>query len=270
MGAQMAPVLVLAMLAPTEGPVVVHRAPGRFAEIFVVDEGDARSLRFDWERGDDQTVIRKGHPEHLAMKYLQGAMVGFAAVPESRRFLMIGLGGGALTSYLAVTRPELVMDAVEIDPAVVAVAKAYFGVEEGPKLTIHVEDGARYVANTEHRYDVIFVDAYGSDDIPRHLTARRFFRALASRLTPTGVLVLNIAVDSMHVEQTLLATVSRVFRHCAHFTVEEDENTIVIAGAAPLPRDLTKRTEAIAKTGHLDAQLAKTAARRRPCPRPAP
>lgn len=263
----MSPVVVLAMIAPSEAPVVVHHEHGRFGEIFVVDEGDLRYLRFDWDQGDDQTVIEKGRPDRLPMKYLQGALVGFAAAKEAKRFLMIGLGGGALTSYLAVTMPTLTMEAVEIDPAVVGVAKRFFGVTEGPRLKIHVDDGARFVATTSERYDVIFLDAYSGTDLPPHLTARRFFRSLASRLTPHGVVVLNVAVDSAHVERTLLTTVAKVFPHCTRFTVEDDENTIVIAGLSKLP-DLSARIAEFQPAPRID--LSKLAKNRRPCVPAAP
>lgn len=59
--------------------------------------------------------------------------------------LAIGIGGGALCSYLNVTFPKLSIDAVEIDPEIVQVAQRFFGLTPGPNLRVHCADGLDYV-----------------------------------------------------------------------------------------------------------------------------
>jgi hypothetical protein len=69
------------------------------------------------------------------------------------RGLVIGLGGGALTNLLATLVPTCALTAVELDPAVVDVARASFGLREaclevriGDGLSLAVHDGDAAVA----------------------------------------------------------------------------------------------------------------------------
>jgi hypothetical protein len=54
-------------------------------------------------------------------------------------------------------------------------------------------DGRPYLELTDERYDVIVVDAYRQPYIPFYLATREFFRLARERLTPGGVLALNVA-----------------------------------------------------------------------------
>jgi spermidine synthase len=70
------------------------------------------------------------------------------------RGLVIGLGGGALTNLLANLVPTCALTAVELDPAVVDVARASFGLREaclevriGDGLSLAVHDGDAAVAS---------------------------------------------------------------------------------------------------------------------------
>lgn len=50
--------------------------------------------------------------------------------PEVRRVLMLGGGGYAYPKYALTAYPDLAMDVVEIDPAIVAAARTYFFLDE--------------------------------------------------------------------------------------------------------------------------------------------
>ena len=47
------------------------------------------------------------------------------------KVLIVGLGGGCVTSYLAHKYPQLVLGSVEIDEEIVTVAKKYFNYKVG-------------------------------------------------------------------------------------------------------------------------------------------
>lgn len=63
------------------------------------------------------------------------------------RCLVIGLGGGALVSYLANKFPKAEVDVVEIDPAIVRVAREQFEFADGPerRVRVVVADGVDFV-----------------------------------------------------------------------------------------------------------------------------
>lgn len=67
----------------------------------------------------------------------------FSAGPK--RVLVLGLGGGALCTYLHQTFPSLSVEGVEIDPTMVDLAKKYFGFKPSEKLKSHIADGLSFV-----------------------------------------------------------------------------------------------------------------------------
>lgn len=66
----------------------------------------------------------------------------------SKNVLILGLGGGALCTYLHQTFPQLTVDGVEIDPTMVDLAERYFGFKPSETLRPHIADGLSFVQDT--------------------------------------------------------------------------------------------------------------------------
>src|SRR3712207_9241953 len=62
-----------------------------------------------------------------------------------------------------------------------------------PNLRAIAADGRPYLELTDERYDVIVVDAYHQPYIPFYLATEEFFELTRDRLTPGGVVALNVA-----------------------------------------------------------------------------
>ena len=71
--------------------------------------------------------------------------------------------------FLRAYYPNATIHAVDIDPDVVHVAKEYFGFREDERLKAHVGDGRAFVENAREPYDIIFLDAFGTRNVPPHL-----------------------------------------------------------------------------------------------------
>ncbi len=245
----------------------MHVEPASGEAIYVVDEGDLRHLRFGSAQGDDQSVISLTDPLAVPLPYVRDALLALAFLPEPGRTLMIGLGGGAFTTRLRQSYPNAPIDVVELNPAVVSVAKRFFGVREDARMRIHVEDGRRFVERTRERYDLILVDAYTGAGIPAHLAGADFFALVKARLTPTGVATLNIAADE-RAERMIVRAIAAVFKEHACLRTHTDGNLLVFAHHAPLPPSaaLTQRAVAVTREGRLPFDLALAAAHlRAPC-----
>jgi hypothetical protein len=85
------------------------------------------------------------------------------------------------------------VDGVEIDPAVTAVGRRWFGLGDNPNLTVHNVDARPFLRRTTTRYDLIAVDAYRQPYVPFYLATREFFRLAREHLTPGGIVALNVA-----------------------------------------------------------------------------
>lgn len=119
--------------------------------------------------------------------------------PEAVNSLaMLGSATGTMPAqFLAVYGPDAKIDAVEIDPRIIAVGREYFNMQDNavsdahPNYTVHAQDARYWLETTDGQYDVIGMDAYHQPYIPFHLTTVEFFQSVKARLTPNGVAVVN-------------------------------------------------------------------------------
>ncbi|MBN2506693.1 MAG: fused MFS/spermidine synthase [Verrucomicrobia bacterium] len=111
-----------------------------------------------------------------------------AYTPTLTNVLCIGLGVGIVPMQFA--REGVRVDVVEINPAVVPVARDFFGLNPD-LMTIILEDGRYYLNRCRQRYDAVIVDAFIGDSCPAHLMTLEAFSAVARILRPQGTLVIN-------------------------------------------------------------------------------
>jgi SAM-dependent methyltransferase len=80
----------------------------------------------------------------------------YAVAPAHRRVLVLGAGGGTDTEVAILNGAEEV-DAVEIDPVLVAISRRFnaSGIYENPKVHVHVDDARAFLRRSEGGYDVV-------------------------------------------------------------------------------------------------------------------
>ncbi len=183
--------LALVALARTDQTVLYEKSSAYNTIVVTEEEKGVRALRFG-RAGVRQSVVKLGDPDYLALPYARVALIGLALSEEPRRILVVGLGGGTLPMFLRKYYPNAVIDAVEIDPEVVDVAKKFFGFREDELMNAHVGDGRQFIEKLRQPYDVIFLDAFGSNSIPAHLTTQEFLQAVRRAVAPSGVVVGNL------------------------------------------------------------------------------
>jgi len=159
--------------------------------VITEDEAGLRTLRFGRE-GLRQSVVKVGDPQFLKLEYAGVLPLCLAFVENPLRILIVGLGGGTIPSFFHSQCPEMAVDVVEIDPDVLEVAKTYCGFKEDALLKVHVEDGRDFIENCQNRYDVIVLDSFNAESIPKHLLTLEFLQAVRKALTPEGIAVANI------------------------------------------------------------------------------
>jgi spermidine synthase len=135
--------------------------------------------------------------------------LAFAYAPRLDDALCIGMGVGIVPRDLA--RKGVRVDVVEINPAVVPVARRFFDLDPSA-FDLIIGDG-RWFANTStRRYDAVLLDAFVGDSVPSHLMSREAFEAIARLLAPDGVLVINTFVDIEARDDFLGASLMKTLR----------------------------------------------------------
>ncbi|MBM3345304.1 MAG: methyltransferase domain-containing protein [Betaproteobacteria bacterium] len=220
-------------LPATAAPGILYEKDSLFGRVTVKeDEAGLRSLHFGRD-GARQTVVKPGDPDHLELPYARVAMIGLAMTEHVRRVLVVGLGGGSLPSFLRKQYPAAEIDAVDIDPVVIEVAKEFFEFREDGRMRAHLADGRGFIEAARRPYDVIFLDAFGSDSVPERLTTVEFLRAVRQALTPGGVVVGNIwGPYANRLYHSMVRTYRETFEELVVLDVKGAGNKILIA----LPR----------------------------------
>lgn len=119
--------------------------------------------------------------------------VPMAVHPLVKKVLVIGAGDGGVIREL--TRyPEIEhIDMVEIDPLVVEVCRKYLPKTAcrlgDPRLSIHYEDGLKYVRFKENEYDLIIVDSTDPFGPGEGLFTREFYGNCYKALKEDGIMV---------------------------------------------------------------------------------
>ncbi len=193
-----------------------------YNHIRLAEDADQRYMDFENLR---QSAMSLKDPWELRLRYTRFLSLALALHPEPKRILILGLGGGSFPKRLHRDLPDVVVDAVDIDPDVIAIAKQYFQVPEDTRLRLVASDGRRFVQQTTEKYDLVFLDAYNSDTIPFHLATREFYQEIQARLAPGGVVVSNII-------GTLRGPQSRFFRSI-YRTLSEIFPTIYVVPTYP-------------------------------------
>lgn len=221
--------------AAPNGNGIIHREKSMYRDLMVRENDRYRCMSFAL-RGNMQSCIFKREPNMLAIPYTRGVFAGLLANPQARNVLVIGLGGGVIPRAMRRIDPDMRIDVVELDPAVVDVAKHYFGYREDPLLQTFVGDGRVFVRRrmrTDIRYDLIVIDAYDRVYVPEHLMSREFISEVKSLLTPRGVIASNTFARGPLAPYEA-ATYQSVFGETR--TVEMTQgNRIILAGNGGLP-----------------------------------
>jgi spermidine synthase/putative effector of murein hydrolase LrgA (UPF0299 family) len=170
-------------------PGLLLESDSFYNHIRVAEAGDMRYIDFENLR---QSAMSIPDPFELKLRYTRFLATSLLFQPDPKRALILGLGGGSFPKRLHKDFPGLAIDVVDIDPEVIRIAKEYFKTPEDSRLRLVAKDGRRFVQESTEKYDLIFLDAYNSDTIPFHLTTREFYREIAARLAPGGVVVSNI------------------------------------------------------------------------------
>jgi spermidine synthase len=149
----------------------------------------------------------------------------------------MGLGGGALAKRF--TARGWSVDAVEMDPAVVRMARDYFNVAPSD-ARIHRMDGRGFLTKDTGMYDLIIMDAPGTGSLPFHLVTREAFAQYRTRLAPGGVLALNVIAVGWRdrLARSLAATLNEAFARVIVLPIAEPPdqlgNLILLASNSEL------------------------------------
>ena len=156
----------------------------------VSDEGGVRSLQFS--NGAVQSSMRVSEPYELDLSYTR-AMMGFLLFnAEPRHILLVGLGGGSLSKYCYRQFPQARITTLEINQDVIALRDDFLVPPDDDRFQVVHADASDYMADGNVHADIILLDGYDAEGLPKSLCAESFYSNCWQALSAQGVLVATL------------------------------------------------------------------------------
>lgn len=181
--------------------------------------------------------------------------------------VVIGLGAGLLPMFLHSCMDFLQVEAVELDPVMLRLAKEYFGFCEDDCLKVHLADGIQFLKNLTksslqkvvdingseetnsdgssvvsnarnqpvRKLDIIVVDVDSSDSSSglscpaADFVEDSFFATVKDVLSEQGLFIINLVSRSSSIKEGVVSRISTVFSHLYCLQLEEDVNEVLFA-----------------------------------------
>lgn len=167
------------------------------------------------------------HPTKLLDSYTQIMALITALSPSQKTAFNLGLGGGVLPRFFFSQNPNITITSVDIDSKIVDLAKQYFQVEH-PRHTIVVQDGIRFLEETDQTWDILWVDAFTpKEGLPAAMKTTHFIALLTQRLNENGIIVANLWDQSQQVFSKLKAAYQRNFDSSISVSIPAASNQIL-------------------------------------------
>lgn len=165
----------------------------REAEISLSEERGVRYLHFGsvWIQG----AMRLRDPYHLELGYTRELFAGLLFHPDPRQILLLGLGAASATKFAWKHCPKAVVTSVELNPAVISVARSQFELPaEGKRLRTVCADAGQFIAGSSARADYLVVDLYDAAARGPVLSSPEFYANCRAALgdAETGVMAVNL------------------------------------------------------------------------------
>jgi predicted membrane-bound spermidine synthase len=198
---------------------MLKRPNGRIAhveteynDIFVTRRQQNQLVMSFQVKGWDYTesITNLADPDDLPLRYAQTMTIATIYPETAKNILMLGLGGGSISTYLGRFLPEATVTTVEIDPGVITAAKTYFGLRETERMRYRAGDGRVFLNRNRELYDLILLDAYRGGYVPFHLLTREFYTLVRERLAPGGAAAFNVH-DGSKLYASTVKTLGEVF-----------------------------------------------------------
>lgn len=167
-----------------------RRAVQGASGVVVQEDWRGRELRF--KSGTAQSRMSRWWPDRLEVDYTRTMLGALLRVPNPQQIGMVGLGGGSQAKFIYRQLPDAALEVFEIDAEVLALRRLFRVPDDDARLRVHQADAAAALASRVGAYDLLLVDGYDVQGIPKVLSTQRFYNDARDSLRPGGVLAVNL------------------------------------------------------------------------------
>lgn len=199
---------------------------------------------------NDTAFVINGKSDGAAVEdsstQIMSGLLGAMLHPQVERALVIGLGTGSTAGWLAEIDTVEAVDVVEIEPAIVEVARACAPVNhdvlDNPKVRLILGDAREVLLTSRDRYDLVFSEPSNPYRAGiASLFTQEFYQAVQERLEPGGLFVQWVQgyeIDTQSI-RTVYTTLSSVFPTVETWRTDRSD-LMLFARAEPLGVDVDR------------------------------
>lgn len=186
--------------------------------------------------GIRHTVFDSAAPHLPGLEYARNMLTALAFCPQAESCLVLGLGGGSIPRMFLKARPQIEVEAVEIDPAVLELAEKYFDILALPRCSFYREDAVVFLGHCTSRYGIVIVDTYLGEQFPDQCATREFVRSARKCLRDDGVLAVNWLSGDKRKRNNLLKIIFEIVGPVWQLPGLKSDNVLYFAPAGKISR----------------------------------
>jgi spermidine synthase len=180
-----------------------------------------------------QGVMNKVSPEKVCVAIYQ-SMLLFLLIPiNDLRILNLGLGTAGLertlkhiesnTPYLS---PINLFESVEINPAIVSIAKQFFQLPNDH--TVHLQCAEQFISLCNQKYDIIYIDIFSGEYHQAFIQSHSFWQSINRCIDENGQAVINLNPQTGQDLKNILVLLRQYFECIALIEFNEYSNIVLI------------------------------------------
>lgn len=220
------------------------------ALVFDLSDEEGCPVRMLWVDGTlESATYLDGRRDEPVFDYLRAFDAPFEAGLGSDRVLVMGGGGCSYPRHLVAGSDDTVVDVVELDPAIVRIARRHFFLDEAVaahpgRIRLHVGDGRAFLEASTDTYDAIVNDSFSGRRPAASLATIEAAQLARSHLSPGGCYMANVvsAVEGpgSGLLWAVVSTLEEAFAHvhvlpCGDLAARD--NVVVVATDAVVALD---------------------------------
>lgn len=232
------------------GGELIHQTSDEFGSIEVVDtQQKIRSLHFG--NKTQQSAMLLNHPFILIHKYAQAMMLPLCWT-QPKKVLVLGLGSGSIVKYLYNYFQDIHIDAIELRPAVINVAREFFLLPEcNQRFKVHNKSAFDWLENTNKdtlsendKYDLIIVDMFLTSKAGKDITIdiSSVVSNIYSLLNENGAITFNQLGENIFSYSAFDSLLAVYLTHQLFCIDIDSSNTILVASKTGIPSNIPDET----------------------------
>lgn len=175
-----------------------------------------------------QSAINLQQPHKIMLQNLEYAMGCLMFMPVPKEILILGVAGGSLIHFFQHYLPDTRITGIDYDAKLLQTMHDQFLLPEADeKLSYCIADAASWVKTHPLKYDLIVVDLFDEQQMPKWILEQQFMYDLNNLLSDKGCISWNTLIETDHDFKQFYSKLRCTFKQRTLCLAAEDyENTI--------------------------------------------